>query len=168
MVLRAAEPDDAEEVFAVVDSNREHLRVWLPWVDGSQAARDTRAFLQQDAELRSRGETATYLVLENDAVAGFIGLHAIDPINRSFLIGYWLAKSSEGRGLITRSCHHMLTVAFEFYDMERAVIRCAVGNTRSAAIPKRLGFTLEGIERHGQRLHGGFVDLEIYSLLRGE
>ncbi len=52
--------------------------------------------------------------------------------------------------------------------MERAVIRCAVGNSRSSAVPKRLGFTLEGIERHSQRLHDGFVDLEIYSRLRSD
>lgn len=168
LILRAAEPDHAEAIFAVVDRNREHLRVWLPWVDGSQEPRHTRAFLEHDAGLRARGETAIYLILENDAIAGLIGLHDVDAIDRSFLIGYWLAKSSEGRGLITRSCQRLLSAAFEESDMERAVIRCAVGNSPSAAVPKRLGFTLEGIERHGQRLHGGFVDLEIYSRLRSD
>lgn len=165
--LRAAEPDDAEAVYSVVDANREHLAVWLPWVDGSREPRDTRAFLERDAVQPSLGVTAaTYLIREGDAIAGVIGLHDIDAVNRSFLIGYWLAKSSEGRGLITRSCQRLLATAFEECHMERAVIRCAVGNARSAAVPKRLGFTLEGIERHGQVLHGGFVDLERYSLLR--
>jgi ribosomal-protein-serine acetyltransferase len=167
-VLRAAEPDDAQDLYAVVDLNREHLRVWLPWVDGSQEPKHTRAFLEQDAGLRVRGITTTFLILENGAIAGMIGLHDIDTVNRSFLIGYWLAKHSEGRGLITRACQCLLKAAFEECDMERAVIRCAVGNARSAAVPKRLGFTLEGIERHGQRLLGGFVDLEIHSRLRGE
>ena len=168
IILRAAEPDDAEAVYAVVDRDRDHLRIWLPWVVGSQSARDTRAFLEQDSELRVRGVTATYLILENGEISGFIGLHNIDALNRSFLIGYWLAKRFEGRGLIARSCRHLVKIAFECYDMERAVIRCAAGNTRSAAVPKRLGFVLEGIERHGQRLNGEFVDLERYSLLSGD
>lgn len=168
LVLRSADPDDAESVYAVVDANREHLRTWLPWVDRSRSASDTRAFLEQDAGQRARGVAATFILFLDDELAGFIGLHEIDQINRSFLIGYWLAKRFEGLGLMTRSCRHLLTVAFEQYDMERAVIRCAIGNARSAAIPRRLGFTLEGIERHGQRLHGGFVDLERYSRLRGD
>ncbi len=168
VVLRAAGPDDSEAVFAVVDSNREHLRVWLPWVDGSRDVQDTRAFFEQDAQQRDLGVTSTYLILEHGAIAGMIGLHDISAIDRSFLIGYWVVKSSEGRGLVTRSCQRLLTAAFEECDMERAVIRCAVGNTRSAAVPRRLGFTLEGIERHGQRLQGGFVDLERYSRLRSD
>ncbi len=166
--LRAAGPDAAEAVYAVVDANREHLAVWLPWVDGSRQPKDTRAFLERDAVQHSLGVTATFFIREGDAIAGMIGLHDIDPINRSFLIGYWLAKSSEGRGLATRSCRRLLMASFEECEMERAVIRCAVGNTRSAAVPRRLGFTLEGVERHGQRLNGGFVDLERYSRLRGE
>ena len=52
--------------------------------------------------------------------------------------------------------------------MERAVIRSALGNIRSAAVPKRLGFVLEGLERHGQKLNGRFIDLERYSRLSGE
>jgi ribosomal-protein-serine acetyltransferase len=168
VLLRAAQPDDAEAVYAVVDLNREHLRIWLPWVDGSLEPKHTRVFLEQDAEQRARGMTATFLILEDGVIAGFIGLHDIDTNNRSFRIGYWLGQRCEGRGLMTRSCQRLLTVAFDWYDMERAVIRCAVGNTRSAAVPKRLGFKLEGIERHGQKLHGGFVDLEIYSRLSSD
>ena len=168
VALRAAQPDDAEAVYALVEANREPLRTWLPWVDGARELKHTRAFLEREAEMRLRGMTATYLILENGVIAGLIDLHDIDPLNRSFLIGYWLAERFEGRGLVTRSCQFLVKVAFEWYDMERVVIRCAVGNARSAAVARRLGFTLEGIERHGQWLNGSFIDLERYSRLRGD
>jgi len=167
-ILRAARPEDAAAVFAVVDSNREHLRVWLPWVDGSQTAQDTRAFLEHDTELSAQGLGATYLIVDEGSLAGLAGLHNIDTVNRSLMIGYWLAKRCEGRGLVTRACDRLIEVAFHESGFERIVIRCAVGNTRSAAVPKRLGFAFEGIERHGQRWHNGFADLEIYSRLRGD
>jgi RimJ/RimL family protein N-acetyltransferase len=35
-------------------------------------------------------------------------------------------------------------------------------------VARRLGFTLEGIARHAQLLHGEFIDLEIWSQLRAE
>jgi ribosomal-protein-serine acetyltransferase len=166
--LRLAEVGDAEAVFAVVDANREHLRVWLPWVDGSREAAGTRTFLENDVLQRAAGSTATYMVLSGGSITGFIGLHEIDWLNSSFLIGYWIAKDHEGHGIITRACGRLLSMAFDELGMERAVIRCAVGNTRSSAVPKRLGFTFEGVERNAQRLNGRFVDLERYSLLRGE
>jgi ribosomal-protein-serine acetyltransferase len=48
------------------------------------------------------------------------------------------------------------------------VIQCGVGNRRSSAVARRLGFTLEGIARRAQLLHGEFIDLEVWSLVRPE
>jgi ribosomal-protein-serine acetyltransferase len=168
VALHAAGPYDAEAVYAVVDANREHLRIWLPWVDASRDVGAMRAFLTEEAAQRERGATATYLIRESGSIAGVIDLHGIDAVNSSFFVGYWLAKGFEGCGLITRACECLLSAAFNECGMERAVIRCAVGNARSAAVPKRLGFQFEGVERHGQRLNGRFVDLKIYSRLRGD
>ena len=33
--LRQTMPEEAEEMFAVVDANREYLREWLPWLDNT-------------------------------------------------------------------------------------------------------------------------------------
>jgi ribosomal-protein-serine acetyltransferase len=46
------------------------------------------------------------------------------------------------------------------------VIKCAVVNERSKAIPERLHFTFEGIEREGQNLNGEYTDLMVFSMLR--
>ena len=53
-------------------------------------------------------------------------------------------------------------------NLNRLMIKVARGNTQSIAIPTRLGFTFEGIERNGELLHGQFVDLEVYSLLKSD
>lgn len=44
----------------------------------------------------------------------------------------------------------------------------AKGNTKSIAVPIRLGFTFEGVERNGELLHGHFIDLEVYGLLKSD
>ena len=167
-VLRAIHPDDADAVYALVDESREHLRAWLPWVDTSQSAACTREFFEHVVEQRERHATAAYLILEHGRIAGMIGLHDIDWTNRGFLIGYWIAARAEGQGLITRSCRALVKLAFEEWGMERAVIQCGVGNGRSSAVARRLGFTLEGVARHAQLLHGEFIDLQVWSLLRVE
>lgn len=168
MALRAIHPDDAAAVYALVDKSREHLRAWLPWVDASRSAVYTREFFEHVVEQRERQTTAAYLILERGRIAGMIGLHDIEWTNCSFLIGYWVAARAQGRGLITRACRALVDLAFEEWGMERAVILCGVGNQRSSAVARRLGFTLEGIARHAQLLHGEFIDLEVWSQLRAE
>jgi ribosomal-protein-serine acetyltransferase len=69
---------------------------------------------------------------------------------------------------MTRAVRALLAMAFDGLALERIEIRCAAGNVRSQAIPKRLGFTYEGTLRSAQRLHGRSVDLRIYGLLREE
>jgi len=53
-------------------------------------------------------------------------------------------------------------------NFNRIQIKCGIGNTLSAAIPKRLGFVYEGTERQGERHSQEFLDLEIFSLLKEE
>lgn len=166
--LRQLEPSDAEEIFAAVCANREHLDRWLPWVESTHAAGDTRQFLEQVAANRQQGRTAAYSLRIRGQLAGLIGLHDIDQANATAQIGYWLAAAYEGQGWMTRAVRALLAMAFDGLALERIEIRCASGNVRSQAIPKRLGFTYEGTLRSAQRLHGRSVDLRIYALLREE
>jgi ribosomal-protein-serine acetyltransferase len=48
--IRLLEERHADELYGLVDVNREHLRPWLPWVDGTRSAEDTRAFIRTSLE----------------------------------------------------------------------------------------------------------------------
>ena len=166
--LRALQPEHADVMFALVDAERAHLRVWLPWVDGTRAVTDTRAFLLDVCAKRAAGQTLAYGLWEGEALRGVLGFHDISASNGNLQVGYWLSREGEGRGLMTMSVAAMLSVAYDTLQMERVEIRCAVRNRKSWAIPERLGFSLEGVMRHFQRLHGEFVDMRVYSLLERE
>ncbi len=49
--------------------------------------------------------------------------------------------------------------------MNRVEIRCSTENSRSAAVPERLGFKLEGTLRQAEVLHGRAHDFLIFGLL---
>ena len=53
-------------------------------------------------------------------------------------------------------------------NINRIQIKAATENLKSRAIPERLGFTFEGIERDAELHTRGFVDLAIYGLLKND
>ncbi len=61
-------------------------------------------------------------------------------------IGYWRRADAGGRGLVTTWSAALTRAAFALDGVERVEIHCDEANVASAAVPRRLGFTLERIE----------------------
>jgi ribosomal-protein-serine acetyltransferase len=94
--------------------------------------------------------------------------HPIDWAERKVEIGYWLGESFQGKGLMTKACKTLITYAFAELGLNKVEIHCATENIRSCAIPKRLGFTQEGILRDAEWLYDHFVNLVVYGMLARE
>ena len=163
--VRPFEHHHAEELFAAVERNREHLRRWLPWVDRTRGVEDVRSFLGGVIDAYVRGEQMHGGIFVYGKIAGSIGHHHIDPMNRSVSIGYWLDATVEGKGVMTRCCQTLVRHLFEERKMHRVEIRCATGNTRSCAIPQRLGFTRECVLREAEWVNDRYLDLVVWSML---
>jgi ribosomal-protein-serine acetyltransferase len=157
-----------KELFTMIDANREHLRKWLLWVDKRKSPDDFDTvipiWLQNYAD--NNGFDAG--IRFNGKLVGMIGLHYIDCKNKSTSIGYFLAEDAQGHGIITKSISALLDYLFDSLKIHRVEIQCAVGNTKSIAVPKRLGFEKEGIKRDGQWLYDHYEDLVTYSMLNRE
>jgi ribosomal-protein-serine acetyltransferase len=166
--LRLLEERHAAELFALVDKNRARLRRWLPWLDASTQPAHTQAFIHHALELFAHGRGATAGIFVDGAIAGVIDHHDLSAQNRSVAIGYWLAAAHEGRGLVTRAATAMVRRAFGEIGLNRVEIRAAVGNDRSRAVARRLGFREEGTLRDISWLYDRFLDEVVYSMLARE
>lgn len=60
----------------------------------------------------------------------------------------------------------MIALCFNDLDLNRIEIKCATANLRSKTVPEKLGFLKEGVIRQGEFVHGEFIDLSLYSLLK--
>jgi ribosomal-protein-serine acetyltransferase len=71
---------------------------------------------------------------------------------------------------MTRAVRAFAEHAFAAWGLNRLEIRVAVGNHRSSAIPRRLGFVDEGTLRQVERFgdEDRFEDLEIYAMLAAD
>jgi ribosomal-protein-serine acetyltransferase len=165
VLLRKYTLDDLDEVWAVIQSERDRLGLWMPWVAGTTTIDHQRTWLERVVgDERSLDGLGIWV---DGRLAGGIGLGA-DPFGIAGEIGYWISGEFEGRGLITRACRALIDHGFSQVSLHRIVIRAGVENTRSRAIPERLGFTCEGVLRGEGRGSRGFYDLVVYGLLEDE
>ncbi len=165
--LRLWEEADAEELYAIVDQNREYLARWLPWPP-LQTLEGTLEFIRMSHRQFLANQGFQAAVVADERIVGGIGFHRIDWENRSTTIGYWLAESAQGQGTMTQAVQALVEHAFRTWRLNRVEIRAGVGNERSRAIPGRLGFSQEGVLRHAERIGDRYVDLVVYSMLAGD
>ena len=162
------EEKHAPEMFALIEANRESLRQWLPWVDTTLTADDSKTFIMRATD-QFYGDTGIHCaIFYKGRMAGVIGCVKIDLGNRACEIGYWLGDTYRGMGLMTTVCSALLGYLFNSMFMNRVEIRCAVDNVKSIAIPIRLGFKKEGVMRQAAWLNDRFIDLAVYGMLSGE
>ncbi|ATB46161.1 GNAT family N-acetyltransferase [Corallococcus macrosporus] len=168
-LLRCWSPADAARALRAIHASLEHLRPWLDWAREAYPM----SVSQQAAVLRrfrgrfDLGEDFTYAVFDRGGteVLGGCGLHPrVGEGGRE--IGYWIASEHIGQGLATEVAAALTRVAFELEGLRRVEIHCDPLNVRSAAVPRKLGFTHEGTLR--QRLRspdGGWRDTMLWTLL---
>jgi len=168
IILKVLEQEDAEVLFTLVDTNRRHLRSWLPWVDANAALEDSKLFIKSTQEQHEQNLGFQCGIWFRGSLAGIIGFHRIDWMNRNVEIGYWLGEIFQGQGIVTKSCRAMVDVAFYHYQLNRVQIRCATGNTRSCVIIERLGFFKEGTIRQAEFLYDHYVDLHVFGMTADE
>jgi ribosomal-protein-serine acetyltransferase len=164
--LRQIAEDDAFELMALIDRNRTHLRQWLPWLDRNIDIEDTARFIGRSLEQALDNNGLTFGIVFRNCLAGVMGEVYVDSCDSETELGYWLDSRHQGRGIVTRAAARLVDYAFEEQKCERVIMHCAVGNTKSRAVPERLGFRQEGILHDAEWLYDHYVDLVTYSVLK--
>jgi ribosomal-protein-serine acetyltransferase len=166
--LRILEERNAEELYMLTEANRPYLSRWLPWPDDILSIGDSRLFIRDGLRQFAENNGFQAGIWSDNELIGCIGFHRINWTDRNTEIGYWLAENMTGRGIMTKACTALLDYAFNVWKLHRVVIRCAVENVKSRAIPQRLGFTQEGILRGEIYVNDAYLDHVLYSVLSDE
>ena len=166
--LKILEEREADQLFKLVDSNRESLGEFLPFVAYTTEVEHSKKFIQSALQQFARGDGFHCGIWYDQKLVGVIGLHYLDLVNKRTSIGYCLAEDAQKKGIMTLCTKALIQYVYEEYDIHRIEIRMSTKNKKSRAIPIRLGFTQEGILRSDECLQGEFSDSYVYSLLREE
>ncbi|HEY4386107.1 MAG TPA: GNAT family protein [Ktedonobacteraceae bacterium] len=166
--LRLHELRYADEYFALIVRNIEHLRIWMPWAAPEPSLEATKAFMRGSMHQFAEGIGLPTNLWYHGKLVGAIDFAGMSWERRLAEIGYWLDKDMQGKGIITKAARTLTTYAFQEYGLNKVEIRAAAGNLRSRAVPERLGFTQEGTIRQVAWLDGKAHDLVVYGMLASE
>ena len=169
LLLRSYRPEDAPELFRVVQESREHLRPFLNWVDGTTKPEHSLQFIQ-NAQVQQNAQQALPLgiFLNQRELIGGIGLHSWDHSLARGQMGYWIAGPHEGAGLMSRSAVRFIDFLFKRLDLNKLEMHIVPHNTRSLALAARLGAVNEGTIRQSIKVNGLLEDVIVTGILKSE
>ncbi len=145
LLLREPAAADAPALFALINTNRSRLALWLPWVEATRAEADTLAFIAHSRARRAGGSAATWLIEQSGELIGVIDLHDINPVTRSAAVGYWLGRASEGRGWMHLALEQVVRQAWGAMGLLILHIDTDPRNVRSQHVALAAGFLSDPI-----------------------
>jgi RimJ/RimL family protein N-acetyltransferase len=171
LVLRCPSPELAALRQVAVAASREALLPWFSWA--KEEPRPMAEHVQLLRRLRGRfdlDEDRFHAVLdadERELLGEVVLLKRAGEGARE--LGYWVGTPHAGKGLATEMVSALVRLAFEVDGLKRLDIQVSVANAPSAAVARKLGFTLEGTLRQRPRQDGGPPeDTWLFTLLASE
>lgn len=167
-VTRPLVLDDAPSLANLVQANRDFLAPWQPNRPDRYFTLDgQRDFIQKLLEQQAAKVCVPLAILdEAGAIAGTVTLQSIiRGAFQSCSIGYWLAESTQGRGLATRAVGEATRIAFEVLRLHRVQAETLTHNMRSQRVLDRTGFIEYGRAEAYMHIAGEWQDHVLYQLL---
>jgi RimJ/RimL family protein N-acetyltransferase len=170
LVIRCYHPADAFMLQTAVSESLEHLLPWMPWAANEPEPVETK--IQRLRRFRANfdlGQDFIYGIFnpQENRLLGGTGLHTrVGP--NALEIGYWIHRDYINHGYATETSSALTKVAFELHKVERVEIHCALDNVRSAAVPRKLGYTHDGTLRRRSFANDNAADQMVWSLFADE
>lgn len=136
------QPEQADRIFELTDSNREYLGRFLPWVSYVHTIDDSRRYIEDSLLSREHGVAYTYGIECDGRVVGDISIRNLlegDPE-----IGYWMSEDYSGRGITTLTVRALTDFAIKHFGLEKIIIRVEPLNIASNKVAEKAGYKLIG------------------------
>ena len=137
--------------------------------------RDAHAFIREGLHKAIGATGFSASIWYQGQIVGIISLtiggetHAGKADDSTGRIDYGLMPAHRGKGIMTKACSTLIDYAFRELMIDRIEITPDVVNTKSCAIPERLGFRMERVlERAVQYTPDLTGDLAVYAISKGE
>lgn len=149
LIIRLPEMADVAEIIRYYGENRAHLQPYSPTF--APDFLDEATWVEQ-VRMRSRefalGDSFRGFLSTRSAPQTIVGNLNLTQVHRgafqSCVLGYNLSRDEQGKGYMTEAVAGAVAFVFETWKLHRVAANYMPHNTRSAAVLRRCGFSVEG------------------------
>lgn len=138
--LKLLTMDDANNIFTSIDSSREHIGKWLPWVKTTKSVDDIIVFVNSVLKAYENKTEYHWGIWYNHIFVGLTSFHTINYEEKWGEIGYWIREDYSNRGFITNSSKILLEYGFKNLNLEEIRIQVNPKNIKSEKVALKLNF----------------------------
>jgi [ribosomal protein S5]-alanine N-acetyltransferase len=167
LLLRKITPADEGDTFAFTsDPEVPKFMSWEP----HQSLEDSRAYLATVFDRYRQHMPGPWgIVHKGDArLIGSCGYYDWQRDHNRAEIGYVLSRSYWAQGYMAEAVRELIEFGFREMGLNRIQAICNVPNIGSARVMEKAGMRFEGVLRQSFFEKGKYVDVKVYSILRGE
>ena len=162
-------PFSVEDVDAIVSAAGDELiQRWLPLPRPYTRHDAVEWCTVQAPGARTSGAGLARAITCDGLLVGAIDLKRTDWAAGVTEIGYWAAPEARGNGYLAEATEALAGWTLAEVGFHRVELRIATGNAASRRVAEKAGFCAEGVARSAGYVHGGRVDLVVYSLVRSD
>ena len=134
-------PEDADAIYNLVDQNRAFLAQTHDWAEGftPEMAQGGVAHMAAGGDA---GTFAAYKMMYHGELAGVINLS--DRQGTTAEMAYWMAESSQGKGIATRSAERLKQFGFNEWGLTDISLVIEKSNERSQRLAQKMGAQVVG------------------------
>jgi len=142
--LRQMNTSEAEDIFYLIDNDREYLDKWLPWVKETKSVNDSLEHINNTINERIYGIEYGYGIYYDNKIVGRISL--MDIKNKPE-IGYWVTSSMAGKGITTKAVEALSDFCFNTLGIDTLTLKADPENIGSNKVAEKSGFSLVNTEQ---------------------
>lgn len=172
LTLRVVGPDDAKRCAQFNAENAEFLAPWEPTITtASTDIEAARAYRERAVHEARAGLGFSFALLPaspraNSPILGWLNFsNVIRGVFEACNLGYNLDRRMQGQGYMTEAATAGIDFIFNVLNLHRIMAAYMPHNQRSAALLRRLGFTVEGVARDYLHIGGDWRDHVLTSLV---
>lgn len=143
-------------------TSREALLPWMPWA--AELTPDAqRAWTAEAVVAWGEQRELHFAIVIGGVAAGVTGFHHVRRMagGGSAEIHYWVRSDLTGRGHATEAARCMLAWVRDVVGINMVILNAGIGNVRSRAVARKLGFTRDGTLPGGMK--GGMGTFPAYT-----
>lgn len=169
LILKKIEKEDVQEVFAIYNNDKVFEFCGILPKHNIENVGKMIGHFERDYNKKSRIKLGIFLKNENNKLIGIIEAMDFNQKVNMVTIGYFLAEEYWGKGIASEAVSILIKFLFKNVDINRIQAEVMLANKASKRVLLKNGFTKEGLLRQAAFWSGrGIVDLEIFSILRGD